>query len=173
MSARRSNQPILREIRPEYSLEELMLKLKLQYFVHMMWRTSSLEKTLMLGKIEGRRRRGWQDELVRRHHGLNGHEFEQTPGDSEGQGSLACFPDSDTTEQLNNNIKKKNSGNENFRVGIEIQWGWKPRPLLHVLRYHPYSLPDCYKVAIAALSVLSALREGEGRENIHHSFFLL
>ena len=54
-------------------------------------------------------------------HGLNGHEFEQTPGDSEGQGSLACFPDSDTTEQLNNNIKKKNSGNENFRVGIEIQ----------------------------------------------------
>ena len=58
--ARRSNQSILKEINPEYSLEGLMLKLKLQYFGHLMWRTDSLEKTLMLGKIEGRRRRGWQ-----------------------------------------------------------------------------------------------------------------
>ena len=56
--ARRSNQSILKEISPEYSLEGLMLKLKLQYFVHLMRRTDSLEKTLMLGKIEGRRRRG-------------------------------------------------------------------------------------------------------------------
>ena len=56
--ARRSNQSILKEINPEYSLEGLMLKLKLQYFGHLMWRTDSLEKTLMLGKIEGRRRRG-------------------------------------------------------------------------------------------------------------------
>ena len=55
---RRSNQPVLKEISPEYSLEELMLKLKLQYFGHLMGRTDSLEKTLMLGKIEGRRRRG-------------------------------------------------------------------------------------------------------------------
>ena len=54
--ARRSNQSILKEICPEYSLEGLMLKLKLQYFVHLMLRTDSLEKTLMLGKIEGRRR---------------------------------------------------------------------------------------------------------------------
>ena len=59
-TARRSNQSILKEISPEYSLEELMLKLKLQYFGHLMWRTDSLEKTLMLGKIEGRRRRGRQ-----------------------------------------------------------------------------------------------------------------
>ena len=59
-TARRSNQSILREISPEYSLEGLMLKLKLQYFGHMMQRTDSLEKTLMLGKIEGRRRRGRQ-----------------------------------------------------------------------------------------------------------------
>ena len=59
-TARRSNQSILKEISPEYSLEGLMLKLKLQYFGHLMWRTDSLEKTLMLGKIEGRRRRGWQ-----------------------------------------------------------------------------------------------------------------
>ena len=59
-TARRSNQSILKEISPEYSLEGLMLKLKLQYFGHLMLRTDSLEKTLMLGKIEGRRRRGQQ-----------------------------------------------------------------------------------------------------------------
>ena len=58
-TARRSNQSILKEISPEYSLEGMMLKLKLQYFAHLMWRTDSLEKTLMLGKIEGERR-GWQ-----------------------------------------------------------------------------------------------------------------
>ena len=59
-TARRSNQSILKEINPEYSLEELLLKLKLQYFGHLMRRTDSFEKTLMLGKIEGWRRRGWQ-----------------------------------------------------------------------------------------------------------------
>ena len=59
-TARRFNQSILKKISPEYSLEGLMLKLKLHYFGHLMWRTESLEKTLMLGKIEGRRRRGWQ-----------------------------------------------------------------------------------------------------------------
>ena len=59
-TARRSNPSILKEVSPEYSLEELMLKLKLQYFSHLMQRTDSLEKTLMLGKMEGRRRRGQQ-----------------------------------------------------------------------------------------------------------------
>ena len=59
-TARRSNQSILKEISPEYSLEGLRLKLKLQYFSHLMGRTDSFEKTLMLGKIEGRSRRGWQ-----------------------------------------------------------------------------------------------------------------
>ena len=59
-TARRSNQSILKEISPEYSLEGLMLKLKLQYFGHLMWRAGSLEKTLMLGKMEVRRRREWQ-----------------------------------------------------------------------------------------------------------------
>ena len=59
-TARRSNQSVLKEISPEYSLEGLMLKLKLQYFGHLMWVTDSFEKTLMLGKIEGRRRRGQQ-----------------------------------------------------------------------------------------------------------------
>ena len=59
-TARRANQSVLKQISPEYSLEGLMLKLKLQYFGHLKWRTESLEKTLMLGKIEGGRRRGWQ-----------------------------------------------------------------------------------------------------------------
>ena len=90
-TARRSNQSILKEISPECSLEGLMLKLKLQYFGHLMRRNDSLEKTLILAKIEGRRQR--QDEVGGWHHRLNGHEFEQTRGDSEGQGSIAyCSP---------------------------------------------------------------------------------
>ena len=78
-SARRSNQSILKEISPECSLEGLMLRLKLQYFGHLMGRTDSLEKTLMLGKIEGRRRRG--QHRMRRLDGITDstYEFEQTP----------------------------------------------------------------------------------------------
>ena len=75
-TARRSNQSIPKEISPEYSLEGLMLQLKLQYFDHVMQRTDSLEKTLMLGKIVCRRRRGWQNEMVGWHHQLP--EFTQT-----------------------------------------------------------------------------------------------
>ena len=82
--------------------------LKLQYFGHLMRGNSSLEKTLMLGKIEGRRKGVAEDEMVGWHHQLNGLEFEQTLGDIEGQGSLACcspsgLKESDTTERLNNN----------------------------------------------------------------------
>ena len=66
---------ILKEISPEYSLEGLMLKLKLQYFGHLMRRTDSFEKTLMLDKIEGRRRRGQQDGMAGWHHRLDGREF--------------------------------------------------------------------------------------------------
>ena len=73
-TAGRSNQSILKEISPEYSLEGLMLKLKLQYFGHLMRRANSLEKTLMLGKIEGQRRRGWQ--RMRWLDSISGHEFE-------------------------------------------------------------------------------------------------
>ena len=82
--ARRSNQSILKEINPEYSLEELMLKLKLQYFGHLMQQADSLEKNLILEK--------WatEDEMVGWHHRFNGHEFEKTLGDSKGQGSLVC-----------------------------------------------------------------------------------
>ena len=64
-TARRSNQSILNEISPEYSLEGLMLKLKLKYFGHLLGRIDSLEKILILGKIEGKRRRGWQRMKVR------------------------------------------------------------------------------------------------------------
>ena len=67
-----------------------MLKMKLQYFGHLMQRADSLEKTLMLGKIEGRRKGMTEDEMVRWHHRLNGQEFEQAPGDGDGQGGLAC-----------------------------------------------------------------------------------
>ena len=86
-----------------------MLKLKLQYSGHQRRRANSLEKPLMLGKIEGRRRRGLtEDEMVGWHHRLNAHEFEQAPGDGEGQGSLVCnsalgHKESDTIEQLTNN----------------------------------------------------------------------
>ena len=85
-----------------------MLKLRLQYFGHLMGRADSFEKTLMLGKIEGRRRRRQQDEMVGWHHRLNGQEFAQAPRDGGGQGSLACcnprgYRESDTTERLNNN----------------------------------------------------------------------
>ena len=71
----RSNQSILKETNPEYSLHGLMLKLKLQYFGHLMWRADSFEKTLMLGKIEGRRKGMTEDEMVGWHHRLNGHGF--------------------------------------------------------------------------------------------------
>ena len=85
-TARRSHQSTLKK----YLVEGLRLKVKLQYFVNIIWRPNSLEKTLMLGKIEGKRRRGWQDERDGWHHQLSGRKFEQTPGDGEGQGSLVC-----------------------------------------------------------------------------------
>ena len=80
-TARRSNQSILKEISPGISLEGMMLKLKLQYFGHLMRRADSFEKTLMLGKIEDRRRRGMtENEMAGWHHLLNGHGFGWTPG---------------------------------------------------------------------------------------------
>ena len=106
LTVRRSNQSILKEISPGCSLEGLMLKLKLQYFGHLMQRTDSLEKILMLGKIEGRRRRGEEDEMAGWHHRLNGHGFGWTWGVGDGQGGLVCCgswgrKESDTTERLN------------------------------------------------------------------------
>ena len=105
-TARRSNQSILKEISPGCSLEGLMLKLKLQYFGHLMQRADSFEKSVMLGKIEGRRRRERQDEMVGWHHQLSGHGFGQAPGVGDGQGGLVCCSswgrkESDMTERLN------------------------------------------------------------------------
>ena len=80
-----------------------ILELKLQYFGHLKRWTESLEKTLMLGKSEGRRRRGQKDEMIVYHHWLNGHEFEQAPGVGYGQGSLVCcrLKEAYMTKQLN------------------------------------------------------------------------
>ena len=91
-TARRSIQSALKEINLEYSLDGLMLKLKVQYFGHLMCRADSLEKTLVLEKIEGRKKEKGttEDEMVGWHHQLNRHEFEQALGVSEGQGSLVC-----------------------------------------------------------------------------------
>ena len=84
LDCKESNQSILREIILEYSLQGLMLKLILQYLSHLMRRADSLEKTLMLGKIKGKRRRVTEDEMVGWHHRLSGREFKQTLGDGEG-----------------------------------------------------------------------------------------
>ena len=106
-TARRSNQSILKDISPGCLLEGLVLKLKFQYFGHLMQRTGSLEKTLMLGKIEDGRRRGQQRmRWLDGHHLFDGHEFEWTLGVGDGQGSLVCCSPwgrkvSDIAEQLN------------------------------------------------------------------------
>ena len=100
-TAKRSNQSILKEISPEYSLEGLMLNLKLQYLGHRMQRTDSSEKTLMLGKIEGRRDKGvTEHEMVGWHHPLDGHEFEQALGVGDGQGDQAVHGVTESQTQL-------------------------------------------------------------------------
>ena len=105
-TARRSNQSILKEISPGYSLEGLMLKLKLQYFGHLMRRANLLEKTLMLGKIEGGRKRGWQ--RIRWLDGITDSTDKSLSklGIGDGQGRLVCcspwgHKELDMTEQLN------------------------------------------------------------------------
>jgi len=106
-TARRSNQSILKEISPGCSLEGLMLKLKLQYFGHLMRRVDSLEKILMLGGIGGRIEKGTREDVMAGwHHRLDGPEFEWTPGVGDGQRGLACCnswgcKELDTTERLN------------------------------------------------------------------------
>ena len=130
-TTRRSNQSILKEISPGCSLEGMMLKLKLRYFGHLMWRVDSLEKTLMLGGIGGRRRRGRQ-----RMRWLDSITSEWTPRVGDGQGSLACWDswgckELDTTEWLN--WFELNIGSFNYQqLGILLNqvtlkriWKWK------------------------------------------------
>ena len=105
-TTRRSNKSILKDINPEYSLEGLMPKLKLQYFGHLMRRADSLEKTLMLGKWGQEEKGMTEDEVVGWHPRLNEHEFEQAPQDGDEQGSLECCSpcyhrEPDTTQWLN------------------------------------------------------------------------
>ena len=140
LDSKRSNQSIPKEINPEYSLEGLMLKLKLQYFGHLMSRADSLEKTLMLGKVE---KRPWcwrqeekgmtEDEMVGSPHWLNGREFEQALGVGDGQGSLVCCSpwgrkESDTAEQLNwtetkfTNRKWQNGWINNTNKNLNYTW---------------------------------------------------
>ena len=88
-TARTSNQSILKEINPEYSLEGLMLKLKLQPFGHLIRRADSCKRPWYWEKLKAKVE-GGDNEMVRQHHWFNGHEYEQTQGDSKGQGNLAC-----------------------------------------------------------------------------------
>jgi len=121
----RSNQSILKEINPEYSLEGLMLKLKLQYSGHsghFMQRADSLENTLMLGKTEGRRRRGhqrmrWLDGSLN-----NGHEFEQALGDGDGQRSLTCFTKSTGLQRVRHNWVTEQNLDLRITLGSELAW---------------------------------------------------
>ena len=126
-----------------------MLKLKLQYFGHLMRRVDSMEKTLVLGKIEGGRRR--EEQRMRWHHQLSGHEVEQVLGDGDGQGSLACCSpwgrkESDTTKHLNNNHhhhdqpSSPRSGTTKELEEVEDVLRSKPPPpgsLLTMPQHHP------------------------------------
>ena len=117
-TARRSNPSILKEISPGCSLEGLMLKLKLQYFGHLLRRADSLGKTLMLGGIGGRRRKGWQ--RMRWHHRLDGHEFEWTPGVGDGQGGLGGPPNSWSRKELDMTELNRTVIGSVFRVHLKL-----------------------------------------------------
>ena len=127
--AKRSNQSILKEINPEYSLERLMLKLSSLAWAPVLWppdvKSQLIRNDPDAGKDWRQEEKGMtEDEMVGWHHQLNGHEFDQAPGDGEGQGSLACSPwghkESDTTEQLNTNNSMRYKGNY-FSVTWEDQ----------------------------------------------------
>ena len=128
-TARRFNQSMLKEISPEYSLERPILKLNLQYFGQLMGRTDSWEKTLMQGKIKGRRQIGkTEDEIVGWHHRPDEHESEQAPGVGDGQGNLAyCNPwyrkELDMTERLNWTNVQIISGNRQKPLGSSQSCG--------------------------------------------------
>ena len=128
-TARRFNQSILKEISPEYSLEGLMLKLKLQYFGHLMQRTDSLEKT-DAGKGWRQEEKGMTgDEMVRWHHRLDGHEFEQALGVGDREGSLACCSIWDHKEL---GMNWRNSCHQTIILFSYFLWltlNWSPKAL--------------------------------------------
>ena len=121
-STRKSNQSILKEINPEYSWEGLMLKLKLQYFGHLLRRTDSLERLWWWQRLQ-EKEGTTEDEMVGWHDLLNGHEFEQAPRAGDEQRSLACCSpwhckESDLVEQLNSNISSQRRKNAHVTISV-------------------------------------------------------
>ena len=137
-TARRFNLSILKEINPEYSLKGLVLKLKLQYFCYLMRRGDSLEKTLSRKDWEQEEKGVTEDEMVGWHHWLNGHELEQTQGDSERQGSLEC---------CSSRVAKSQTWLSNWTTtGAYVYlWAFYLVPLVYfsVFVLVPYFLDDC------------------------------
>ena len=152
-TARKSNQSVLKVINHECSLEGLMLKC--QYFGHLMRRADSVEKDPDAGKDwRQKEKREAEDEMVGGHHWFNGHEFEQTLGDCEGQGSLLCcspwgVKESDTTERLNNNKTEWNFRSESGAAGTGHAWisptvgasRRKSKSALLLPNWHPHTIP--------------------------------
>ena len=130
---KRFNQSILKEISPEYSLEGLMLNLKLQYLGQLMRRAVSFEKTLILRKIEGRRRRGNRGWDCGCHHQLNEHEFEWTLGVGDGHGGLTCWSqwglkELDLTERLSwTELKTHTHTHTHTHIHLSI---WSPSQII-------------------------------------------
>ena len=138
---------ILKEISTDYSLEGLILKLKLQYFGHLIWRTDSLEKTLIMGKIEGRRRRGWQ--RMRRLDGITNlmdMSLSKPPEVGDGQGNLACcspwgWKESDMTERLNWTDWSSETQCEVRSRSFKVIWRIRDLQSL-CISFHIYTLPE-------------------------------
>ena len=147
-TARRSNQSILKEISPEYSLEKLMLTLKLQYFGYLMWRTNSFEKNLMLGQIEGRRRRGRQ-----RMRWLDGITAQQTWGWASSESW--CWTGKPGMLQ---SMALQRVGHD---WAIELNWGIRSQLRIHILRYSAHWPKVRYKFDFRLFSHLGTVENSD------------